>query len=552
MLELSILAFFATCIAGMIQVAKSKKEKLPVWERENGKNEIEKWLEGFLAKLKRTSTRTEKCRLILAVERMQFEEDWYAAAWNYVQFGEENGEIFDKWNESLQNLNITEFQKQILKSNSSLKNQLVGHSEIKEEKGEWNIPAELKTKIISEGGEALVFSEKFGIYEIAVRIQIFDPFLFTENFGLDLLTWKINFEKAAATPGFADQRQFTLGDGYNVVNLWYFLFCDWKSSWNLLYKPIDEKEKKEIDKIVQDCNATSIHKIKEGKIEIIREITSVIKIPSSSCHFCLDDANLTKSLQVSSLKQNVTKCVNQDLENVTKNVLNQKSSNLCVPISVATILRFAIKNDLGFKDEHDIYSAEAILSSLLLIVYPRSMAGLNLNPKQEETEFQVNQIELILERLCKKTYLMETGWQIIQFRWKEEMRPKKSTCKFKKVLLHENFVFSRPLTVTGAFLLPNGEILFHQMTLDRIENNEYVLQNNQFSVDHPPVIRIKQRLPYYAIPPFIDHLIYQTGNNIEVVGNIQNVLISERHNMNANEWYLLPHAYSITLVPEKD
>jgi len=56
---------------------------------------------------------------------------------------------------------------------------------------------------------------------------------------------------AAATPGFADQAQFTLGDGYEVQNIFYFLFCDWKSSWNLLYKPIDEKEKKEIDKIVQ-------------------------------------------------------------------------------------------------------------------------------------------------------------------------------------------------------------------------------------------------------------------------------------------------------------
>ena len=50
MLEFSILAILATCIAGMIQVATSKREKLPVWERENGKNEIEKWLEGFLAK----------------------------------------------------------------------------------------------------------------------------------------------------------------------------------------------------------------------------------------------------------------------------------------------------------------------------------------------------------------------------------------------------------------------------------------------------------------------------------------------------------------------
>jgi len=214
---------------------------------------------------------------------------------------------------------------------------------------------------------------------------------------------------------------------------------------------------------------------------------------------------------------------------------------------------FAIcdQNDIGFKDDDDYYSAEKILSSLTLIVYPRSMAGLNLNPNQEETEFQLNEIQLLLKRLCKKTYFMETGWNIIRkLYFKEERQPKKSTCELEQVLLHENFVFSRPLTVTGAYLLSNGEVLFHQMTLDRIENNEYVLQNNHFSVDHPPVIRIKQRLPYYAVPHFIAHLIYQTGDNIEVVGNIQNVLISERHNMNSNEWYLLPHAYSITLVPE--
>jgi len=62
------------------------------------------------------------------------------------------------------------------------------------------------------------------------------------------------------------------------------------------------------------------------------------------------------------------------------------------------------------------------------------------------------------------------------------------------VLLNENFSFSRPLTVTGACFLPartidgvfnNEEVFFHQMTLDRIENGEYVLQNNEISVDAP-------------------------------------------------------------------
>ena len=63
------------------------------------------------------------------------------------------------------------------------------------------------------------------------------------------------------------------------------------------------------------------------------------------------------------------------------------------------------------------------------------------------------------------------------------------------VLLNENYVFSRPLSVTGAYFLPTRridgidyaeEVFFHQMTLDRIENGEYVLQNTQFSVNHPP------------------------------------------------------------------
>ena len=62
-------------------------------------------------------------------------------------------------------------------------------------------------------------------------------------------------------------------------------------------------------------------------------------------------------------------------------------------------------------------------------------------------------------------------------------------------MLNENFVFSRPLSVTGAYFLPTRridgidyaeEVFFHQMTLDRIENGEYVLQNTQFSVNHPP------------------------------------------------------------------
>ena len=56
---------------------------------------------------------------------------------------------------------------------------------------------------------------------------------------------------AAGTPGFAYQAQLTTGGGYSVENIWFFLFCDWRTAWTLLFKPIDKKERKEIDKIVK-------------------------------------------------------------------------------------------------------------------------------------------------------------------------------------------------------------------------------------------------------------------------------------------------------------
>ena len=194
MLEFSIFGILATCIAGMITAVSRKRDDLPVWERKNGKEEFEKWLTGFLAKLKRNSTRTEKCRLISSVERMTFEKDWYAVVWEYARFGDEEVEIFYK-NQSLQKIKHTDFQKMILKSNANLKNAMISRSEIKEENGEWDISTELQTNLISEGGEALVCLEEFGSLKTAVRLQIFDPFLFTKNFGLDSLSLKTHFEK---------------------------------------------------------------------------------------------------------------------------------------------------------------------------------------------------------------------------------------------------------------------------------------------------------------------------------------------------------------------
>ncbi|CBY15000.1 unnamed protein product [Oikopleura dioica] len=599
-------------------------------ERAVLRTEIDKWVKCFLPKLERESTRTEKCRLIASVERQEFEDYYNADKWRFCKFVGNCGIIFDDKKEELEKFKITSFQKKILRRNPSLKNVFFGRSEIKEETGFWKLNDELKNKIISEGGEAIIFLEKFGNLEAAVRIHVFDAFLLTTNFGANELKWKTNlisdFEKAdnkddkadvpihdnivqnyanielfqindeneedclgwitilekcdknvknelknenldleerkkiakglkngfdylrevgiyhydkklenflllggvtkicdfglvceytgkrsyrqmgycrrgskyrdvtalfSGSPGFSNQEQL-IGKFGEEENYFYFWFCDWKTSWSLLYRPIDEKERKKIHKIIQKCNIQDI----KNESHVIENITQIISLQNISNSFCLDDPNLTKSCQMSNLKQQLTKCVNLDIKNLTKNILDQKSSNLCVPISVTTLLRFSMKNDLAFQDRWNHFTFDKILTTLTMIVYPRSLAGLNLNPKKEENDFQTNDVETLLERIRKRTYLKESGWEIIRkLSLNSFNRPAESTFKYEKVMLNENFVFSRPLSVTGAYFFPTRridgidyaeEVFFHQMTLDRIENGEYVLQNTQFSVNHPP------------------------------------------------------------------
>ena len=77
---------------------------------------------------------------------------------------------------------MTPYQKAILKKCPELEDKLHLYADLKEETGTWSYDE--STKILAEGGEAIVYSEKFDDLETAVRIQPFDPYLFTENFWL--------------------------------------------------------------------------------------------------------------------------------------------------------------------------------------------------------------------------------------------------------------------------------------------------------------------------------------------------------------------------------
>ena len=145
-----------------------------------------------MPKLERESTREEKCRLIASVERQKFKLFWTARDWRFCKFVGKNGIIVNDEKLELERFKITSFQRKILRRNPTLESIFLGRSEIKEETGFWKLNDELKNKIISEGGEAIIFLEKFGNLEAVVRIHIFDAFLFTSNFGANELKWKTN------------------------------------------------------------------------------------------------------------------------------------------------------------------------------------------------------------------------------------------------------------------------------------------------------------------------------------------------------------------------
>ncbi|CAG5106057.1 Oidioi.mRNA.OKI2018_I69.chr1.g2663.t1.cds [Oikopleura dioica] len=95
---------------------------------------------------------------------------------------------------------------------------------------------------------------------------------------------------------------------------------------------------------------------------------------------------------------------------------------------------------------------------------------------------RMNDIVNLLERICTKTYIMESGWEIIRRLGQTNLtRPDLSYCTYQTVTLHENFIFDRPLTVTVAINIKERGVHFHQMTVDNIKNCEYVLQNNEFT-----------------------------------------------------------------------
>ena len=158
--------------------------------RELTRENVEKWGENFVKNVKRTTTRTELDRLILAVERRQFKDN-RMGEWTDVVFDAGKGKVTADTMFGIlsEDWNISTFEKKILDANPGGLLRRIERTELKEENGEWQLGS---MKILSSGGEAVVLEETIGGLEVAVRIQCFDPLLFTKGIAGYDFEWHLS------------------------------------------------------------------------------------------------------------------------------------------------------------------------------------------------------------------------------------------------------------------------------------------------------------------------------------------------------------------------
>jgi hypothetical protein len=144
--------------------------------KELTRENLEEWRKEFVKKIGRTTTRTDLDRLLLAVERRDFEDQWMGN-WTEIIFENGKGKVTGEYDS--EEFEISEFERRILDRNENLKNTEIIKSALIEENGEWTLDCLLKE--ISRGGEAVVLEETISGQKVAVRVACFDSVLFTEN-----------------------------------------------------------------------------------------------------------------------------------------------------------------------------------------------------------------------------------------------------------------------------------------------------------------------------------------------------------------------------------
>jgi hypothetical protein len=156
------------------------------------RDNLEEWRKEFVKKMTRTTTRMDLDRLILAVDRREFEIE-EMGKWTEVIFENEKGKVREKDGYSItysEEFEISEFERKILEQNQNLKNTEIKKSALTQENGEWTLESPLKE--ISRGGEAVVLEETIEGLKVAVRVACFDSALFVGNMDDYSFNWHLS------------------------------------------------------------------------------------------------------------------------------------------------------------------------------------------------------------------------------------------------------------------------------------------------------------------------------------------------------------------------
>ena len=141
-----------------------------------------------MKKIERTTTRTDLDRLILAVERREFEKN-SMGGWTEVIFQNKKGNVTNN-NGNSEEFVVSKFEQTILEREPNLNSRNIEKSDLQEEDGEWQLDNSLKK--ISSGGEAVVLEEIISGLKVAVRVACFDPALFTGDMAEYEFEWHLS------------------------------------------------------------------------------------------------------------------------------------------------------------------------------------------------------------------------------------------------------------------------------------------------------------------------------------------------------------------------
>ena len=310
----------------------------------------------------------------------------------------------------------------------------------------------------------------------------------------------------AGTPGFCVGTQ--IHDGYHRraawMNLAVFLLCDWKTAWYLLYEPVNltpaERAQFEKWKHHDEDNGVEIdfpcfYNLFENdvldsslNIKTVDKIKEIYKIKFDENQAELNFEAPNKSISMDVIRNSLIDDFNEF------NPLEQRRSDFCVPLTVASLFYQQIKN---LKDQYqdinfNIFTHENIFYVLAMICNPKWIGGLGYRP---DIDYRL-EIEEVLERFTKKTHLMEEGWRMIARQLLPHQIQADYFFDFKKVDLTNIEQIQLPISVTCLFRTEEGDVT-HQMVLVRVENGSFVLKMKVDEVDEENDETKELKIPLY-------------------------------------------------------